>query len=85
MRATDASNNPWDTIHFIVILLVIMDFSYYENVLTDSNKVSWEKIAFFKFPHITSSVTTSQGFQENMTVSNDMSLVDMERGKKNLP
>lgn len=40
VRATDASNNPWDTIHFIVILLVIMDFSYYANVLTDSNKVS---------------------------------------------
>lgn len=35
VRATAASHNPRDTTHFSQL-----DFSYYENVLTDSNKVS---------------------------------------------
>lgn len=34
VKATGASHNPQDTTHFTVIFLVIMDFSYYENVLT---------------------------------------------------
>lgn len=35
------------TIPGVPLTSVNLDFSYYENVLTDSNKVSWEKMALF--------------------------------------